>query len=154
MLKELSIMTTIAWDGKILASDTLSTSGNMKLPGIVTKIKRIGKYRIAFTGESAPAFSFFERYIQQSMIIGDLEYNTVTKSEDDFGLIVIEDDSKYCKVFNSITGHWDEFSPPISLGSGSKYAIGSMYSGYDAIKAVEIACQLDTHSGLPVDSLM
>ena len=58
-------MTTIAWDGKKLASDSLSTSGNMRLSGDCIKTKRIGKYRVAFTGDNAPAFHFFESFLKR-----------------------------------------------------------------------------------------
>lgn len=143
-------MTTIAWDGKILASDSLSTSGNMKLAGECIKTKRIGKYRIAFTGDNAPANHFFNNFMFEEMQLGEVTYDPVSPSSEDFSLMVIEDDKDTCMVFNSTTGYWDEFSPPISIGSGSKYALGSMYSECDAITAVEVACKLDTHSGLPV----
>ena len=143
-------MTTIAWDGKKLASDSLSTSGNMRLSGDCIKTKRIGKYRVAFTGDNAPAFHFFESFLKDEMELGDLTYDPVSPSVDDFSLMVIEDEKESCMVFNSSTGYWDEFFAPISIGSGSKYALGSMYSGCDADKAVEVACMLDTHSGLPV----
>ena len=56
-------MTTIAWDGTMLASDTLSTSGNMKLSGECIKTRRVGKYRIAFAGEYAPAIIFYKEYM-------------------------------------------------------------------------------------------
>lgn len=143
-------MTTIAWDGRKLASDSLSTSGNMKLSGEFVKIKRIGRYRIAFTGEHAPALQFFKKHLEDEMTFGQFEFNSISPSNDDFSLLVIEDDKKTCMVFNSTSGYWDEFHPPISIGSGSKYALGSMYSGCDAVKAVEVACKLDTHSDLPV----
>lgn len=143
-------MTTIAWDGQYLASDSLSTSGNMKLAGECIKTKRIGKYRIAFTGDNAPALHFFNEHLKSDMELGELSYDFKCALNDDFSLMVIEDGKPTCMVFNSSTGYWDEFHPPISIGSGSKYALGSMYSKCNAIQAVEVACQLDTHSGLPV----
>lgn len=143
-------MTTIAWDGKKLASDSLSTSGNMRLSGDCKKTQRIGKYRVAFTGDNAPAVYFFENFLKDDMVLGNLSFAPVSPSQDDFSVMVIEDDSNYCMVFNSSSGYWDEFFPPISIGSGSKYALGSMYSGCDAERAVEVACKLDTHSDLPV----
>lgn len=143
-------MTTIAWDGKKLASDSLSTSGNMKLSGECIKTKRIGKYRVAFTGENAPANHYFEEFIKDDLELGNLTYDPVSPSNDDFSLMIIEDEKETCMVFNSTSGYWDEFQAPISIGSGSKYALGSMYSGCDAEKAVQVACLLDTHSGFPV----
>ena len=143
-------MTTIAWDGKILASDTLATSGNMKLSGKCVKTRRVGKYRIAFAGAYAPALIFFNNFIKDDMELSQFKYESVLPVEDDFTLMVIEDGLEYCMIFNSVSGYWDEFQQPVSIGSGSKYAIGSMYSGCDAVKAIEISCALDTHSSLPV----
>lgn len=143
-------MTTIAWDGKILASDTLATSGNMKLSGKCIKTRRVGKYRIAFAGSYAPAINYFKEYVFPDMELSQFNYGSVSPIEEDFTLMVIEDDKQYCMIFNSVSGYWDEFQYPFSIGSGSKYAIGSMYSGCDAKKAVEVSCELDTHSSLPV----
>lgn len=143
-------MTTIAWDGKILASDTLATSGNMKLSGKCLKTRRIGKYRIAFAGAFAPANVYFKTHLEEDMELNQFLYNPVIPIEEDFTLLVIEDGQEYCMIFNSVSGYWDEFQSPVSIGSGSKFAIGSMYSGCDAIKAVEVSCALDTHSSLPV----
>ena len=144
-------MTTIAWDGKILASDTLSTSGNMKLSGTTIKIKRVGRYRVAFAGDSASANVFFDTYLKLTLEVDSYQFEPHNPSQiDDFSILVIEDNKDYCLIYNSSTGYWDSFNYPISIGSGCKYAMGSMYTGADAVKAVEVACQLDVHSGLPV----
>lgn len=143
-------MTTIAWDGTMLASDTLSTSGNMKLSGECIKTRRVGKYRIAFAGEYAPAIIFYKEYMVDHLEMETMTYDPIGPSEADFTIMVIEDDKNTCMVFNSHSGYWDEFNPPISIGSGSKYAMGSMYSGNDAHKAVEVSCKLDTHSSFPI----
>lgn len=143
-------MTTIAWDGETLASDTLSTSGNMKLSGICKKTLRVGKYRVAFSGEYAPAQIFFKNNILSDLELGEMKYEPFSPSEDDYTILIIEDGCKNCWLYNSTSGFWDEFQPPIAIGSGSKYAIGSMYSGFSSESAVEVSCKLDTHSGLPV----
>jgi ATP-dependent protease HslVU (ClpYQ) peptidase subunit len=144
-------MTTIAWDGINLASDTLSTSGNMKLSGECIKTRRVGKYRIAFAGDFAPASLFYEHHLHEALELGQLDFKPVQANDnDDFTILVVQDNIESCWIFSSHSGYWDEFQPPISIGSGSKYAMGSMYSGCDAEKAVEVSCALDTHSGLPV----
>lgn len=142
-------MTTIAWDGKTLASDTLATSGNMKLAGETIKTMRVGKYRIAFAGEYAPAILFFNEKILSDMELGQFDFKAITPQPNAFSLLVVVDGEYHCHVLDSESGFWDDYNPPIAIGSGSKYAIGSMYSGCDAKKAVEVACVLDTHSGLP-----
>lgn len=143
-------MTTIAWDGINLASDTLSTSGNMKLSGEYIKTRRIGKYRVAFAGDYAPAIIFYRDKLHDALELGNLKFDPVAASNADFTILIVQDGYDTCWIFNSSTGYWDEFNPPISIGSGSKYAMGSMYSGCNAEKAVTVACQLDTHSSLPV----
>lgn len=37
--------------------------------------------------------------------------------------------------------------PPFALGIGSDYAMGAILAGASAERAVEIACELDTHCG-------
>ena len=143
-------MTTIAWDGKSLASDTLSTSGNMKLAGECIKTRRIGNYRIAFAGDYAPALEFFKERLINDLHEGTMQYSPIVASEDDFTILIVEDGSTSCWIYNSNSGYWDEFFPPVSIGSGSKYALGSMYAGSNAFQAVEVSCKLDTHSGFPV----
>lgn len=39
-----------------------------------------------------------------------------------------------------------------AVGAGAQYALGALHAGADAVRAVEIACKLDTNSFEPVDS--
>lgn len=143
-------MTTIVWDSINLASDTLGTSGNMILSGEHIKTRRVGKYRIAFAGDYAPAVQFFKDHLHDALEVGNLKYSPVHASNNDFTILIVQDGYDTCWLFNSSTGFWDEFTPPLAIGSGAKYAMGALYAGANAEQAVMVACQLDTHSGLPV----
>jgi hypothetical protein len=43
--------------------------------------------------------------------------------------------------------------PKWALGCGGPLALGAMYAGASAVRAVEIACQLDVHCGFGVETL-
>jgi hypothetical protein len=46
--------------------------------------------------------------------------------------------------------HTDRFN---AIGCGRDYALAAMYLGYDARKAVEVACALDNSCGNGIDTL-
>ncbi len=60
------------------------------------------------------------------------------------------------RIFLADDSAW--FSGPIdcssyAIGSGADFAMGAMAMGASATRAVEVACQLDRHCGLPVMTL-
>ncbi|HHR6050820.1 TPA: hypothetical protein ACS7Z1_000059 [Providencia alcalifaciens] len=146
-------MTTIAWDGKTLASDSQSQVGNM----IVSKNEQkifpatsewsINGYpvkAIAIAGDSAATYEIIN-HLQKGLLF-DSEFSQIT----DFNLIAViradfafvvsknKDDTRayICDVF-------EEFA----IGSGDAYAMAAMKSGKTAKEAVEVAISLDVYSG-------
>ncbi|AHB12148.1 peptidase HslV family [Xylella phage Paz] len=132
-------MTTIAWDGEYLYSDSQSTADNTKSKCV--KLFRAGKARLAFTGEvhRFPAL-----------------VAAVAAGEDPLPLLGSE-----TRMFHVLDGvltiyddgdSWTETAPAFA-GSGSQFARGAHAAGASVAQAVRIAADLDLYSGGPVRRL-
>lgn len=155
-------MTTVAYDGKILASDSRCTSGSFIWPQSQKKIFQFAKGDI-YLAYSGGHSNYMDQYI---LTLGtrmediDYEYQQIN------GHIVFdwedqlhqnEDVDFECLIFirnhgifygDSHESHY--FSRidniPISIGSGTPYALGAMAAGSTAIDAVEIASRYDSNT--------
>jgi ATP-dependent protease HslVU (ClpYQ) peptidase subunit len=140
-------MTTIAWDGFVLATDSLITNGS-HIFGTGEKIHRLknGGYLAAAGAQ-------------------DLIYSVVAwldgaekpeiKDDDSFiGLIVYVDENGVVSA-DELSGKLRRWPAclPWAGGSGEAFALTAMKCGKDAIQAVEIACQMDIYSGGKINSL-
>ncbi len=133
-------MTTIAWDGRILAVDSQTNSGEIILSQDEDKLFRnIGIYKaIAFTG-----------VLQEAVVFTDWVVGGMKKDSPAFeGCAMCIDDKGWLYVFDGkykgrplIVKHQD------ANGSGYQIALGAMYAGANAIEAVEIACMRDVYTG-------
>jgi len=147
-------MTTIAWDGNILAADSRETSTGM---GITTdkamKLLMVDPAKHSYDGVGAVAFACAGTAggcrILKALLEEGLTALTPVPDKVDFTAILVTEDGK---------GHWlytDEdyafvLGEPIltdSVGSGSAYARAAMKMGKDAKAAVEFAMQFDPNTG-------
>lgn len=134
-------MTTVAFDGITLAVDSQMSSGHLKF-GFTNKLFTLYDDRlVAFTGDSA--------LIHQAItyLNSDMEKPFDIKDGDEMGGIVIAPNGvfefdKHLRMFPACV--------PWAGGSGETIALTAMHLGKSAVEAVEIACKLDKHSGLPV----
>lgn len=141
-------MTTIAWDGKVLASDRRRTLFNTKMPA--TKIFRAmvqGRdHLIGCAGESCEAIAFREWVVRDQM---DPEKKP---RMDDVHILLVGDNGVI-----RVSDHRLQWIPiPLkawAIGSGADFAMGAMYAGKDAKRAIEIASELDRSTGLGIDTL-
>ncbi|WBA79556.1 hypothetical protein [Endozoicomonas sp. GU-1] len=141
-------MTTIAWDGKTLASDSRMTCPYI-FDGYTGKIRKITvgdeAVLIGVAGGAANAGLLFE-WVESGMSadafpqVSNIEAILVTGK----GAFFVEDKS-YLIPLESGSKH--------AVGSGCEYAMSAMMAGKNASKAVEIAIQLDTNSGGQVISM-
>jgi len=139
-------MTTIAYDGRILAYDNSSICYYLNMTETVKymsiyKPKESNRTHIAMAGDLSK-FSALCNWISQG----------ATPSKAPFGgwtLLVI-----YEKIVHYYARENDETDPvypikcntPVAIGSGLKFAIGAMKAGATAIKAVEIARECDEYT--------
>lgn len=129
-------MTTIAWDGKCLATDSQSTCGEHK--STAKKLfKDIGPFQaVALSGE-----------VRSFDVVLDALRSQATDCEhvDVQGVMV---DGKG-KAWEFEGRHWGlkPIRPKTAIGSGWAIATAAMEAGADAVDALRITVKLDLYSG-------
>ena len=129
-------MTTVAWDGETVAADSQIAASYIDPSGVNKLIKKRGKvYAMAGT------YSQVYEYIIN---------NKPITCEESCCLII---DLKTKQAMIQEIGGMYPVKPPVSIGSGSDFAITAMTLGKTAIEAVKIAIKLDPNSGGKVNSV-
>lgn len=131
-------MTTIAFDGKNIASD--SQVGGSYLDGGIEKVIKAGKSYFGAAGNLDHMVGFFAW--QKG---GDKP-----KIDDNFEALEIRGKTTYwwgqalvpCKI-----------KSPAAIGSGAQFAMGAMLAGATAKEAVKIAAKLDSGTGRTIRSV-
>ena len=135
-------MTTIAWDGVILAGDRKT---NDIVPYAGTKVFKVGKgkntYLIGACGNSSDCDAFVE--------FAKRGFKDKPKFTDFTGIRIARDGTitRYDEMPNESVFKSDTYA----LGSGGKYAIGAMAFGATAVEAVLVASDIDAYTGMGVD---
>ena len=141
-------MTVVAWDGKTLAADKMTSFGG--LHGTTTKVYRIGENLVAGCGLTA---------LIQEMLwwVGDgcrpEKFPTQQRdSKECVSLLVI---GKNGLVYQYETTPWPIVlhNKQWAIGSGRDFAMAAMYLGKTARQAVEITSVLCTDCGNGVDEM-
>jgi hypothetical protein len=131
-------MTTIAWDGFTLATDSQGTLGDNKSGSVHKKLfKNIGPFRaVALSGE----LRAFPKVLK-SFKTGDVD-------ETKFEVVGICVD-KHGVAWEFDGFHWtfQKMRPLTAMGTGWALATAAMQGGADAHKALKITCKLDLYSG-------
>mgnify|MGYP001614993705 CR=1 FL=1 len=122
-------MTTIAYDGKYLATDS-RISGDYIEQYSYNKISKVGAAYIACCGDVPANIAFKKWYKDQTKPKPDL---VVLK---DFEALIIRDKKVF---FVDKVCEFVELVPPIAIGSGCKFAMGAMLAGASATEAIQIA---------------
>lgn len=140
-------MTTIAWDGKTLAADSMVTGNGMRI-GRITKAYRVGRLLVGLAGTVGLAQAFLHWLAEGAK--GD---PPSMKAEDgDAEVMVVLPDGRIA-TFDKY-GRDQMASTQYAIGSGGRFALGAMAAGADARRAVEIASELDCFSGGPITTLV
>lgn len=130
-------MTTIAYDGEIIACDSIVCSNSEIISMDSKKVKLLGGvYHIA-------AGRLSERYMMEDYING---VNICQPDVDDITSWIICSKGIYLYDNGYFMKLGDKYTK-FATGSGGDYALGALDNGANAIKAVEIACKRDTGSG-------
>jgi len=132
-------MTTIAWDGKTLAADTLITSNGMRV-GHARKIGKRGRVLFAASG----CLEFAQPFL--AWCGNGFPGPPPPMKQDDneaAGLVIFEDRI----ITFSHTGADTIRAPFYAQGSGSPMALGALHAGASAEDAIKADIALDTASG-------
>lgn len=132
-------MTTIAWDGTSLSSDSQSSLFRTTVP----KIHRLDKDRL-FGSSGA---------LEDALAVRDWLVNggDKPKVDDTFHAIVVERSSWYVLERSLIQMPYERRC--FSVGSGRDFAMAAMMLGKSAAEAVALAIELDANSGGEVVTL-
>lgn len=134
-------MTTLVYRAGVLAADSRTTSGDVIEPGAWPKVGRLKDGRAwGYCGNTADAMAFV-----RALNEGGAE------KMGDATLVVIGDVLEVFEEGGSYVAPADV--PFMAWGSGRAAALGALYVGASAHDAVVAACQVDSNSGGPVQSL-
>lgn len=144
-------MTVIAWDGKVLAADRMSTIGGTPIHESTPKVQRLrapnGRQAlIGFSGNSAFKASYL------NWMAGG-EEPALKQGEDMKWAIILIQEPRWVWYRSDTANRWDLFGAMSywAIGSGCDYALGAMEHGASAREAVKIASRLDNQCGMGVD---
>lgn len=150
-------MTTVAWDGKYLATDKRSTAdGTVR---VTTKIRLLPGGSLsaplkvmAWAGACALGSALADWYTAGA----DLEKWPEFQYEGENHAALIVATARRVEVFTAgVAGYPDvmliENNPFFAWGSGDRLALGAMAAGKDARDAVRIAGRFDCFTGPDVD---
>lgn len=130
-------MTTIAWDGKVLAADTLVTCNGFRT-NYAPKIWREGRLLCGGAGSRTIALQFRD-WVRGGMA------GPCPLQKDIGNVFVIRPDG--LGVMWCDDGPFTVGPEPWALGSGEHLALGALEMGADALRAVEVAIKHHTGSG-------
>jgi len=132
-------MTTIAYRGGIVASDSLMSTSDIKVPGDFPKLFRMTDNSVvAATGTYSVAVNFI-RWLaagspdKQPDLNGDAQVIQIFPKD----IIRV-----YCGY-----SFFDRKMPFMAWGSGSPAALGALHAGATAKEAVRCAIKVDSNSG-------
>ncbi|MES2148609.1 MAG: hypothetical protein V4508_02340 [Pseudomonadota bacterium] len=143
-------MTVIAWDGKTLAADKRATSvGN---PATTTKIFRLKNGCLVGMCGDADAGRVLIDWFEVGAHPSTFPDNRDSDNRCRVVLLIITPDRKVHQLQRThrLVTFEDKFT---AIGSGRDYALAAMHLGFDALKAVEVACALDVDCGNGIDLL-
>lgn len=149
-------MTTVAFKDGILAADSMITSEDTIISITEQKVFKTKKYLCAYCGELGIGQSFIE-WVQNDFSKDYVPKNLSGEIKGDFTGIVIDKDSNI-KIYQCDENGMNSFSYGKqkigAWGNGASFALGAMYAGVGAKQAVQIAAQLDTHTGGLINTVM
>jgi ATP-dependent protease HslVU (ClpYQ) peptidase subunit len=142
-------VTTIAYRDGVMASDsqvTVATEEGGSRKFKCEKLYRKGSAIIGTAGESAPGLIFVDWYgtkkkAPSRLLAGEADFTALVLT--DAGLFEYD---KWCRGEKIL-------EPFYAIGSGCKAALGAMHQGASAVRAVEIACLVDTYSSPDIVSM-
>lgn len=136
-------MTTIAYRDGVLAADRLITADGIRCGTVAKVIRGPGGQLAAVSGDLNDVTLFF-KWVQRGC-----RGRPPKGTNNPLGYLVLP--SGLVKEWEG-TDDFNVFESSFrAAGSGERFAIGAMAAGADAVRAVEIACEFDVHSGGGID---
>lgn len=140
-------MTTIAFDGRYLAADTLTNRDGNRSERPLCKLVVHEGVAYATGGHWWAIHNALVSWHQAGHPIADYPNPRGL----DGALLAVHADNRQAAVFTHEAPYPDQESFPVALGSGGDLALGAMAAGVTAMEAVEIAARFDLKTGCPID---
>jgi ATP-dependent protease HslVU (ClpYQ) peptidase subunit len=137
-------MTTIATDGKSVASDSLRVCGSERVDECTRKIRKVDGVVYAFTGDFA-AFAAAIDWHKSGAVHGDAPK---AGKDGSWRLLIMGPDEVTSYV--SDLPYPEPYPYPQAFGSGAGYAMAALKLGKSSREAIELAKELDVFTGGPV----
>jgi len=138
-------MTTIAYDGKIIAGDGRITAGATIIGGDCKKLLYVQttahRCIVAFAGDLVVKTRF------NNWVAGGMTAKGWAELELDDGEFEAFVTTKDGILYFSDSKHPVEYAAPCATGSGMDFALAAMKAGKNAVEAVELASELDIYTG-------
>jgi hypothetical protein len=139
-------MTTIAFDGRYLAADTLGTRSGTPSNRESRKITVAAGFAYAVNGDWGPVVPDLIKWHQDGANPADIPTHGAGS------LMVAELSSRRCWIVSGPQmPYLDEEAAPFTGGSGGDIALGAIDAGVNAMEAVRIASKRDISTGGPID---
>jgi len=135
-------MTTIAFDGRTIAADGLSTAGDEPVAWDTMKLRLGPKCIYAFSGEGGALFEPTIEWWEKGRKPGDQPKPT---DGERWCMVIV--DASGCYTVTSHQPYPTRWNPPQAWGSGCDYALGAMHAGANAYQAVQVASRLNLKTG-------
>lgn len=147
-------MTTIAYKNGIMVSDGRMSLGDMIIKEDTQKVFWVNNHLAGVCGR-ARAINTFVTWLQKmtdyhivNQEVGELVDLVPPALEDDEGYsALVVTPSRQVLMYEGNTPIDMGSDVPMSVGSGSCFALASMKTGASAEEAVKVACELDVYSG-------
>lgn len=147
-------MTTIAYKNGIMVSDGRMSLGDMIIKDDTEKVFWVNNHLVGVCGR-ARAINTFVTWLQKmtdyhivNQEVGELVDLVPPALEDDEGYsALVVTPSRQVLMYEGNTPIDMGLDVPMSVGSGSCFALASMKTGASAEEAVKVACELDVYSG-------
>ena len=147
-------MTTIAYRDGIMAAEGKMTLGDMVIKLDTEKVFWVNNHLVGVCGR-ARAINTFVTWLQKmtdyhivNQEVGELVDLVPPALEDDEGYsALVVTPSRQVLMYEGNTPIDMGLNVPMSVGSGSCFALAAMKAGNSAEEAVKVACELDVYSG-------
>lgn len=147
-------MTTIAYRDGIMAAEGKMTLGDMVIKLDTEKVFWVNNHLVGVCGR-ARAINTFVTWLQKmtdyhivNQEVGELVDLVPPALEDDEGYsALVVTPSRQVLMYEGNTPIDMGLDVPMSVGSGSYFALAAMKAGNSAEEAVKVACELDVYSG-------
>lgn len=140
-------MTVIAWDGKTLAADKASTA--VGYATTVTKVHKVPGGLVGLSGDCDAACELLEWFRRGR---DPATYPACQKTDNLAYAVFVDVELRVWSYGKGVVPMLIE-DKQHACGAGRDYALAAMHLGFDARKAVEVACALDAFCGNGIDTV-